>query len=163
MNAYSEAQTSGNSWAPLAINGRAYYKDRQMASFPSAILSKAPENVEREMLQFEFDHEKMVEQLGRNYVMPTDCSVTNFLKSHRVIHTLLLAAAPQLKKYFGDSAVVSLSLSADDSGDQTLFGVVKWPGTLDAAESALNGFDNEWWLSRVNHASGYLSFTYELR
>lgn len=115
------------------------------------------------MAQFQVEHQEIVDEVGKYYVMPADSSVTSFLESHRAIPALLLEAAPQLKKYFGTEVVVSLSTSSDETGSQALYGVVYWTGSIADVRAALAKFDEDWWLTRVAQASGYLTFTYELR
>jgi hypothetical protein len=92
--------------------------------------------------------------------MPVDSSVAKFLSSHRSLPHVLNEAVPHLKKFFGEDVVVNLEVSDEEDGPQTLYAVVIWRGTVEAAEAALERFDDSWWLD--NSMKTDLTFTYEL-
>ena len=101
-------------------------------------------------------------ELRKHYVLPSDSSVSTFLSQHRGLSAILLDAIPQLKKYFGSSAIFRLSAPVDEAGMRSLYAVVIWPGKVREVRNALDRFDEDWWLTHSHLASGYLVFTYEL-
>jgi hypothetical protein len=161
MNAYSDVQMSGNIWTPQT-NLRAYPGDQEPLRPAPEVASGLLDYLEEQMVTFEASHRRSLADVKQHYVLPSDTSVIEFLKSHRTLPALLLEAAPKLKKFFGDRTVFLLTLMADEEGSETLYGVALWPGALADAIAALAQFDEDWWLPRANQGMGYLSFTYEL-
>ncbi len=104
----------------------------------------------------------VLDELRKHYVLPSDSSVSAFLSQHREISSILLDAIPQLKKYFGTSAIFSLRAPIDEAGTRSLYAVVIWPGKVGDVRNALDRFDEDWWLTHSHLASEYLVFTYEL-
>jgi hypothetical protein len=102
-----------------------------------------------------------IDEVARHYRTPKDTSVATFLQEHRTIPDLLLQAAPNLKKYFGDAAL-TLRAPVDEDGSQTVYAVVLWPGDVTEVRHALDQFDDNWWLANSGPDAGSLSFTYEL-
>jgi hypothetical protein len=162
MNAYQELQSSGILWpdrppAPL------YQPFQEAPQRPEPRQRAATlEGFERQMAAFASQHEAVLNDVRKHYVLPADSSVVNFLTEHRTIPQILLEAAPQLKTCFGAEAVFSLRAPIDEAGSRTLYAVAMWPGKLQHAREALARFDNAWWIARSRQASGYLVFTYEL-
>ena len=91
-----------------------------------------------------------------------DRSVTTFLTEHPEIPEILIEAIPQLQKYFGLDSIFELRVLGDPDAGRHLYAVVIWRGPVVDARTALNKFDDEWWISRVDRSGGYLTFTYEL-
>lgn len=114
------------------------------------------------MAQFEAQYEATLRELARYYVMPDDCSVQSFLRSHRTIPQLLAEAASHLKQCFGSDTIFALRAPSDESGSQTLRGIVMWPGDVNEVRTLLGRFDDDWWIAHSGEASGYLSFNFEL-
>jgi hypothetical protein len=107
-------------------------------------------------------HAAVLKEVRRHFVLPADSSVATFLTERPTLTQILLDAAPQLRAAFGAEAVVNLRAPIDDSGSQTLYAVVMWPGQVRDVRDALARFDDAWWIARSRQASGYLTFTYEL-
>jgi hypothetical protein len=101
-------------------------------------------------------------ELEKDFQMPADSSVANFLNEHRSIIQLLMEAPMHLKDCFSSSTVFTLRAELDESGSRTLYATAIWSGKLQDVRWALDKLDNEWWLSRAGQAGGYLTFTYEL-
>ena len=144
MNAYSEVQSSGTHWP----------EPRQRAP----IL----EGLEKQMAEFAALDEAILSEVRKNYVLPADSSVLNFLTEHRTIPQILLDAAPQLKACFGADAVFNLRAPIDESGSRILYAAAMWQGKSQDVRDALAKFDRDWWTARAGQAAGYLTFTYEL-
>lgn len=104
----------------------------------------------------------LLNQVSKDYVLPSDSSVLDFLMDHRPITQLLLEAAPILKQHFGDTTIFRLKAPLDESGTPTLYAVVMWPGEILTVRDALARFDDEWWMAQLPLASGDLTITYEL-
>ncbi|MEX2260387.1 MAG: hypothetical protein WD696_00470 [Bryobacteraceae bacterium] len=114
------------------------------------------------MAEFAAQHEAVLNEVRKHYVLPADASVMTFLTEHRTIPQILLGAAPHLKPCFGADAVFSLRAPIDEAGSRTLYAVAMWPGKSQDVRDALAKFDNDWWMVRAGQAAGYLTFTYEL-
>jgi len=114
------------------------------------------------MAEFDAQHQAVLNDVRKLYVLPADESVRNFLTEHRAIPNILLEAAPQLKACFGGNAVFNLRAPIDEAGSRTLYAVAMWPGKLRDVRDALARFDNDWWMVRAGQTAGYLTFTYEL-
>jgi hypothetical protein len=118
-------------------------------------------DLEAQMQQFERDYLTAIQELRKSYVLPTDSSVLDFLNDHRALPQLLIEAAPQLKRYLGDT-VFSLRVSSDEYGWQNLYADVMWSSDARAAVRLLDQFEDEWWIANSRSARGALTFTYRL-
>lgn len=162
MNGNFSSQTSGNCWsepAPVML----YEGFQETSEIPSPKSSpRILSDLEDQMARFEAEHEALVKEVRKYYVLPADSSVLNFFRRYRTLPQLLLQAAQHLKEHFGTDAVFSLRVPVDESGSQTLYAVAMWPGNVRDVRSALAKFDDEWWIANSRQAAGYLTFTYEL-
>ena len=152
MNAYQTPQVPGDSWRPTAARNvqlESHLGTQRSTESPVAKDQEACLSSE-------------ARDLVRDFVMPSDSSVLDFLEDHRVIARTLAEAAPRLREYFGESTVFSLRRAFDELGGRTLYAVVLWPGKPQDVRSALRRFDDEWWFTRSRQTSGKLVFTYEL-
>jgi len=163
MNAYPEAQTSGNQWRqPMPT----FMLDQPLR--PTQVLEGRKhgnaifEDLEKQLVAYTAEHEAVLKELRAHFVMPTDSSVTTFLLEHRAIPQILLESAPHLKLCFGSETIFALRAPIDESGSRTLYAVAVWPGKAQDARNALDKFDDVWWLMHSRRASVYLTFTYEL-
>ena len=116
---------------------------------------------EKQMLELA-EQNSALNDLQRSFVLPTDSSVSRFLSEHRTISQILLESVAHLKTCFSVDSLFHLRAPIDESGSQTLYAVIKWPGTLEDVRRALDRFDDTWWLAHSRQSSGYLCFTYEL-
>lgn len=163
MNGVLDSQTSGNDWS--RPSPEMIFQDYQ-----GPVASAVPPNrqrsifhdFEQQMAQFEANHQAVLTEVQKSYVIPKDSPVRDFFKSHRTIPQLLTQAAPRLKEYFGVGTVFSLRTQVDEYGSQTLYAVVRWPGDVHAVRAALENFDDHWWIANSRQAAGDLTFTYEL-
>ena len=164
MNAmYQERQTSGNRWlVPATI--MPHHADQRPPFLPKSkqgldLLA----NDKKQMAEFAAEYEATLNEVRRYFVLPADpAQVLTFLSGHRTIPQILLQAATPLRACFGADAVFSLRAPIDESGSQSLYAVVMWPGNLQDVRQALETFDDTWWLAQSRQASGYITFTYEL-
>ena len=99
-------------------------------------------------------------KLKKEYVFRNEDAITHFISIHRTVAAVLSCALPELKKSFGEDAVFSLEAVPEDDDSTSLYAVVIWRGSAQDAESALEDFDERWWLNQP-YQSG-LTFTYEL-
>ena len=162
MNAYQELQSSGIHWpdrSPACLYQPSQAAPRWLEPRQHAA---SFEGLEKRMAEFAAQHEAVLNDVRKHYVLPADASVRDFLTEHRAIPQLLLEAAPQLKSYFGGNAVFNLRVPIDEAGWRTLYAVTMWPGKLRDVRDALARFDDDWWMARASQAAGYLTFTYEL-
>ncbi|MBW4038094.1 MAG: hypothetical protein HIU91_04315 [Acidobacteria bacterium] len=117
--------------------------------------------LEDQMESFEREHRSTVAELAQNYIFAQETSVEEFLRSHRILPQLLMAALPYLRQQFG-SIVFSLRAVSDDYGWQTMFVDALWPGQAADALAAIDRFEDEWWIANSSAATGSLNFTYRL-
>jgi len=120
------------------------------------------DDLEKQMVRYAAECKAVLQEVQRQFMMPADSSVTAFLGDNRAIPPMLLEAIPHLKTYFGADTIFSLRVSIDGPGPRILYAVVRWPGKVCDVRSALQRFDDEWWLRRAGQAAGFLTFTYEL-
>ncbi len=99
--------------------------------------------------------------LEKEFVIPSDNSVSVFIGTHRTVSSLLIKSAPKLREYLGSNIVLTLKAVTDAHGWQTLYAVAQWPGDPMEAIARLDRFD-DWWLENSNSTSGSVNFTYEL-
>ncbi len=109
-----------------------------------------------------YEHEAAIEDVRREFMLPSDASVVTFLSEHRTIPQILLEAATFLKGSFGADTIFSLRAPVDESGSRTLYAVAIWSGSMQEVRTAIARFDDAWWVANARRASGYLNFTYEL-
>jgi hypothetical protein len=162
MKAYSELQTSGNNnvqTAAVPLHADAH----NFLSPPSSQKHKAFfENLENQMAALQADHEDTLKAVRQNFVFTPDSSVAQFLTEHRTLPQILLESVPHVRAFFGADAILNLRAPMDESGSQTLYAVVMWPGSVQEVRHHMTGFDDAWWLAHSRQTSGYLNFTYEL-
>lgn len=163
MNAiYQQHQTSGNHWALDVHVLHGAHSQVQQSAIPEpgrglAIL----ENLEKQMASFAKQQAEIAE-LRKHFVLLSSSSVEIFLSEHRTLSQILLESVPHLRAFFGADAVLNLRAPIDESGSQTLYAIVMWPGTVQEVRHYMAGFDDAWWLAHFRQTSGHLNFTYEL-
>jgi hypothetical protein len=155
-------QTAGDDWsvhyAGMLFNG---FQETLELPKPRKQLAKLID-LEEQMARYQAEHEALITEVRKQYVLPADSSVVDFLHDRRTLPQLLLEAKPHLEEYFGGDAVFRLRCPIDESGSQTLYAVAMWPGRAMDVRTALDSFDDAWWISNSRQASGHLIFTYEL-
>jgi hypothetical protein len=104
--------------------------------------------------------EAEIGELKTKYVFRSEGAVTQSILGHRTIAGVLLKALPELKKFFGEDVVFHLDAVSDDDESTSLYAIAVWRGLVEGAESALEDFDEQWWLNQS--AQPGLTFTYEL-
>jgi len=163
MRAFADSQTSGNNWSPVEAGGMLHQEQQRVPTFPQVTGRSFFDALEKQMLDFTVQHQAMLADVRRHFVLPPDPNpVTSFLSAHRAIPQILLEAMGPLRTCFGADAVFHLRTLTDESGSQTLYAVVMWPGSLRDVRAGLARFDDDWWTAHSHQASGHLTFTYEL-
>lgn len=122
-----------------------------------------PERVlqENRLLQSPVAVKKTVlDSLQSSYVIDNRTEVASFIENNQLTGVLVRAIDP-IQKAFGTSTLRKLTILEDDDGDRTLFCLVAFPGTLEDAQTALDSFDRDWWVSNAKYASK-LNFDYRL-
>ena len=163
MNALAQGHGSRNTGA-IQVSGSLYQAVQAKPKWPERPVSKEAifEGFERQMAEFASQHDTLLAEIRKHYLLPPDSSVQSFLTEHRSLPALVLQALPGLRVCFGPQAIIALRAPIDASGDRILYGVVQWAGSARDAKKALQKFDDTWWISRSHEASGHLTFTYEL-
>jgi hypothetical protein len=162
MNARGELQTSGNS--SVQTTPFVFYYD---VLDRLGLANRPPQrtifvDLERQMRDFQAEHDSALQDVRRNYVLPPDTSVVTFLSEHRTLPQILLEAAAHLRDSFGAGIVFKLRAPIDESGSSILYAVAMCPGPVADVRAALDRFDEDWWIAHSPQAGGRLSFTYEL-
>jgi hypothetical protein len=159
-NANLAAQDSGNCWTPppyeFVYRSVQEYTDRPRRPRSAGRVC----GLENESAT-SFESSSLLEDIRKNFVMPSDFSVETFLTEHRSLPQTLIEGATHLKECFGPDTIFRLLVTADEAGSRTLYAVVIWPGDVRDARAALAKFD-DWWLAGSQPGMGYLTFTYEL-
>lgn len=103
-----------------------------------------------------------VRMLQQHYViLGSNRSVVELLQVDPTLFLLLTEAVQPLKRAFGDNL---LRIRVQDADDESLLKVaVQVPADFAAPETALQSFDNEWWINNCHRSNGTLVFDYELR
>lgn len=102
-----------------------------------------------------------IDFLKKSYVF-ADSTVDTFLEHHRATRTVLRQAIDPLKVAFGPDKMLSLEISKDEDGSETLYAIAFWPGDAVSASHALHRFLETWWLHRMSAATIDLAFAYRL-
>lgn len=106
--------------------------------------------------------EQDIDKLKTLYGFRATETVALFLMNRPTILSLLIAAVPHLKEHFGDENIFNLEVSVEDDDSQTIYAVVVWHSTVQAAAQALEAFLESWWLDRMTYNTADIAFTYEL-
>jgi hypothetical protein len=156
------SQTSGNDWTetPAAMLYHGFQETAQ--NYVPRVQLATFVDLEQQMARFEADHEALIVEIGRHYVMPAKSPVLDVFRSYRTIPQLLIEAVPRLWESFGIDAVFNLRVLIDESGSRTLYAVAMWAGSAKDVSIALDQFEDGWWILNSRQASGILTFTYEL-
>jgi hypothetical protein len=154
-------QTSGNEWGSPP-SARVYYRAQSVPEEQKQRMQLAEfADLEAQMNHFEEQHEKLIAEIRREYVIPSDASVLDFLRRHRQIAQVLVEALPHLRRFFANT-VFSLRTKADESGWQMLYVSAIWPEEPGAALAALDRFDDAWWIANSYPSGNSITFTYKL-
>ena len=130
----------------------------------SADIERQVARQERQQAAYRFEEQRReLDDLRRAFVFSDPISVGTFLREHRALPIVLLDAVPRLRDAFGTDATLQLQLMVEEDEPTILCGLVLWAGPLPSAQRALRRFDEAWWLSNCQRASGNLIFDYELR
>lgn len=168
MNAHPTVQTSGYQWSqsirPMLHQdlGRARAHRWPHSAVDSRPMGTAIFDGPKRLLAIGEAEQVAFCELRRHFVLAKDSSVATFLAEHRTLAQILLESVGHLKSCFGEDTVFNLKALMDESGSHTLYAVAMWPGSTQHVRKALAEFDDGWWISRSQSASGYLTFTYEL-
>ena len=162
MNGLLDNQTSGNDWG-VPVHAMLHERSQNLP-FDTSVSNRQRSSLlelEAQMRQFERDHQTAITEVRKFYVLPTDSSVLDFLNEHRALPQVLIDAAPQLGRYFGDT-VFALRATSDEDGWQNLYADALWPGDALDAIRLLDRFEDDWWIPNCRQAGGNLTFTYRL-
>ena len=104
----------------------------------------------------------LLQALEQRYVFESRADVEAFLKLRPTSISLLAEASAHIDQAFGHGRTKIVRLVRDDSGATSVFGIVAWPGSLEAGREALARLDQTWWLRNCNRADGTVNFNIEL-
>jgi hypothetical protein len=117
---------------------------------------------EQQMAEFAIQQQEEINRLLEAYVFDDPNGVRSFLKNHRSVAEILLEAVPHLKQCFGGDPTLRLQVLSNEGYQGTIYGVVSWKQDLSSARSALQRFDDSWWINSSRRASGRIVFDYQL-
>lgn len=161
MNGVFDKQTSGNDWTQV-IGAMLHEREQdQIAPVSPKRQRHILHDLEQQMVRHEQEHITMVEEVARNFAVPRDNSVQNFLSAHRVLPQFLIQALPHLREHFGN-VVFALRATSDEYGWQRLYVDALWPGDSIEAFRAIDRFQDAWWIANSHMTAGHLTFTYRL-
>ena len=155
-------QISSNNWAVPAHQMLHEYAQSQEAAPLIYRQVSFLLDIESQMAEADAEHFARLGEVKKLYIFPRGLSTGQFLSEHRTIPQLLLTAAPFLKDCFGENTLLTLRTRSDESGWETLYAVAMWPGSAKDAHTALDKFDDLWWVENSRESAGRLTFTYEL-
>lgn len=101
-----------------------------------------------------------VSALKALYAFRNEAAIISFCSTHAAAAAILADAAVELKRSFGQEAILNLECLAEDDEPISLYAIVVWRGDAERAEAALEDFDERWWLNQDVQPG--LAFTYEL-
>jgi len=169
MTGLSYSQVSGNDWSTPPAE--MLYDDIQPVApkpavsqprFDEQYAQRIGQQIEKQLAQFEAEHEVAIANLRRQFVFLDEESIRTFLRTHRTAPQVLMQAVPHLHRNFGADTVFRLQATTDEYGAETLYATVVWPGNLQDIRASLDRFDDQWWIVNSHQASGDITFTYEL-
>jgi hypothetical protein len=165
MNGLLERQqTSGNDWGPPS-SSQVYFQqqaglDRKQAATPVQVSDFAA--FEAQMTEHTEEFRRILKDLQRQFIVNDPQSVEAFLKSHRASASTLIESVPYLAESFGPNTPLALEIMAEDGPPTTIYALAIWRDDRIEARSALQRFDETWWLKNLKKAGGRIVFDYEL-
>jgi hypothetical protein len=151
-------QTSGNNWE---TGGRMYHPQKPTPEPERRIQLSDLADLDYQVVRIDAQHDQLMSEIRRLYVMVNETSVSDYLRSHRRVPPLLVNAVPQLREFFGN-VTLSLFATSDENGWDMLYAAVQWRGEPQEALAALDRFDDAWWLANSYPVGASLTFTYKL-
>jgi hypothetical protein len=100
-----------------------------------------------------FDEE--VERLRAHYNFERPAQVIEYLKDHRYLTPVLLAAVSALQKVFGADSRLRLRTVCDEECCW-LHASVLWAGDVEPARDCRDAFDAAWWMDHTRETQGNL-------
>jgi hypothetical protein len=88
--------------------------------------------------------------------------LSQFLRLHRSLPSLLLEIKERLAEAFGEDARLNLSLAMIEEESPMVRVAVSWPGTFADANAALESFDANFWLANYGRSSGHILVSFDL-
>jgi hypothetical protein len=153
-------QLSGNDWGPPV---RSMLHERvQTGATMSVDQASIFEDLERQMAEQEADFATTLSNLIKHFIFNNPEPITAFLKTHRALAPILLESAPYLAGCFGPDASFALEIMSDEGPPTAIYALVLWRGDRAAARTALQRFDEHWWMNNLKKAAGRIVFDYEL-
>ena len=101
-----------------------------------------------------------VSALKARYAFRNEAAIIDFCSTHAAATPFLADAAVELKRSFGQDAILALECLGEDNEPASLYAIVIWRGDAERAEACIEDFDDRWWLNQ--DAQPGLTFTYEL-
>jgi len=123
------------------------------------------------VLAYVYDHPQpqkdFTEQLRALYqhytILDDDHILSKLLATDPALYSLLIEAVEPLRRAFGDKRLIYVRVQSSDE-DTILKVTVRLPANFgNNPESALQTFDEEWWLNNCHRSSGALVFDYEMQ
>jgi hypothetical protein len=162
MNGALDSQVSGNQWEHVPLR---MLHDVLRQTNPMAVAQKDQqlfiEDLERQMADHDADFAEIITILKRLFVFTEQEEVEAFLRSNRVLTTILIDSATPFAEAFPKTPI-ALDVMTEEGAPRTIYALALWHGERSTAKQALNAFDERWWLANMRKAAGRIVFDYEL-
>jgi hypothetical protein len=154
-------QSTGDSWGNPAFS---MLHERSQPGFSLDLVYQESdfENLERQMAQQEFEFADTLAKLRSEFIFTNAVPIQSFLKTHRVIASILLESVAYLKDCFGHDTPLALEIMSEDESTRSIYALALWKRDKAESRAALKKFDEIWWMSNLKKAGGRIVFDYEL-
>jgi hypothetical protein len=118
--------------------------------------------LEQQMQEHEREVEYDIERLHVQYILVGTQELSSYLRSHRLLPSLLLELAPHLKPLLGPDIPIRLEIILAGDESPMIRVSFSWKGTIESANAILDAFDEGYWLEHCGKAAGHIVVVYEL-
>lgn len=146
------------------------YDHQQIISLPRKADFATGARSDNSVLSYVYDHPQpkkdfteQLRALHQHYtILDDDRTVIGLLETEPVLYSLLIEAVEPLRRAFGDKRIIHVRVQSSDE-DSILKVAVQLPADFGGdGESALQSFDEKWWLNNCRRSGGALVFDYEM-
>lgn len=159
MNGIIDQQTPV--WSPPAQRTM-LHENLQLQSSPNTIgFIKDLADLERQMNEHGKEFDAAIETLRAMYMFSDHDEIDRYLRSNRTVAPVLIEAFPYMVRAFNGSPML-LDVTNDEGPAETINALALWWGRREEARSALQSFDDLWWLDNIRKGGGKIVFDYQI-
>jgi hypothetical protein len=163
MNGQIDNQTSSNNWGPPDLITRSrglwFLPELVRGAWAGTSIFK---DMEHQILFVDTEFQNSLDILKSRFIFNNAEAVEDFLRNHRGLASVLLEAAPHMKKAFGEETPLALEIMQEDGSPRVIYALARWRGGRAESRNALNSFDESWLMSNLKKSAGRIVFDYEL-